>query len=90
MACLTGRCIVALYDMRPDSRTSGWINEIELGEHDRYVYLFVPPWVAHAFINPGSEPALLIDFAANQSGPNGDFYLNPPHSIPYPWPQAEG
>ena len=61
----SGNVVVALYDPRPDSPTSGRVNLLRLGEangDDGQILVLIPPRILHGFIVLGPEPALLMNY----------------------------
>lgn len=60
LAFCNGSFRVIAIDLRPDSKTSGAMLEIELGE-DNPGLLIIPPFVAHGVQNIGGAPALFVN-----------------------------
>ena len=58
--CGFGRMLVALYDARPDSPTSGNVMDIRLGA-ERPAIIVIPPGVFHGVRNIGDGPCLMIN-----------------------------
>ena len=87
-----GQIKVVLYDNRPDSPTSGMINEIYRTEYDRTL-MVIPANVFHAHENVGRTDALLISMptrAYNHASP--DVYRLPldTDQIPYKFDNRRG
>jgi dTDP-4-dehydrorhamnose 3,5-epimerase len=86
LAVPVGRVLLVLYDDRPESSTSGVVQEIELGPHD-YKSVTVPPMVWTAFMGLGSSPSVVANCASILHDPNeadGRELADP--RIPYVWP----
>lgn len=84
---VSGMIKVALYDMRPDSRTHGQVREVFMGD-DNPVTLVIPVGVAHGYKTTGVAPSLLLNFADNLYNPAApDEFRIPWDSpdIPYAW-----
>ncbi len=58
-----GRIKVVIYDDRQGSPTYGGIAEFELGRHDDYTLLVIPPLLWYGFQGIANEPSLLCNCA---------------------------
>ncbi|TAN62510.1 dTDP-4-dehydrorhamnose 3,5-epimerase [bacterium] len=86
-ACIKGRMRLALYDLRPKSKTRGEINEFELGL-DNPLLVKIPRNVYHGFKCVSNDEAIVINvptLSYNYKKPDEyriDAYDN---NIPYDW-----
>lgn len=83
-----GTIKVVLFDDRPESATSGSIEEILLGA-DNYKLLVIPPSVWSGVVNPGTQPALIADCTTAPYDPTQVRRRDPfDPMIPYSWDTA--
>lgn len=68
LAFLNGTFRVVLYDLRPESPTKGGLNVLDVGA-DNPVQVTIPPFVAHAVQNRGSESAFFVNMPTNHYDP---------------------
>lgn len=62
-ACVAGRVVVALYDLRPDGHPS----VVEVALSAQYPQLLViPPGVAHGWSNPGPGDATILNLVSHE------------------------
>lgn len=90
MACIKGTVKLVLYDDRPESKTTGRVNEFVLAERNPQV-VRVPPYVWHGFKNVGEELAFVVNVVDQlYDYKTPDEYRAPPDSkdIPYDWKLA--
>lgn len=82
-ACLWGKSLVVLYDMREDSPTSGSVEEFILEappcEENRPLLLKIPPLVVHGFTSLGGEEARIINI------PTMPYRYDDPDEHRLPW-----
>jgi dTDP-4-dehydrorhamnose 3,5-epimerase len=86
----SGHVKIVLYDARPDSKTSGKVNEFHTGDM-RPSLLVIPPGIWHGLQNLGSSEALVLNFPTRAYD-----YEDPDHyrlpcdtsEIPYSWPSS--
>ena len=82
-----GHVKVVLFDGRDDSKTSGRINELHIGD-TRPTFVVIPPGVWHGVQNLGPTDALMLNLPTNPYN-----YQDPDHyrlafdspEIPYTW-----
>ncbi len=80
-----GRVKLVLYDDRPESPTSGEVQEIYLGD-DNYSLVTVPPLVWNGFMGLGAEMAIVANCASIPHDPSEIERRDPADSsIPYDW-----
>ncbi|MFA5786348.1 MAG: dTDP-4-dehydrorhamnose 3,5-epimerase [Actinomycetota bacterium] len=80
----SGRALVALYDVRRSSSTSGSRLGIEIGDGDE-VAIYIPPGVAHGFLAlTDVTMTYLVDSYFDGSDEFGVRYNDP--DIAFPWP----
>ena len=85
LAVPVGRVLLALYDDRVNSPSSGDVWEITLGESD-YRLLTIPPGIWFAFQNVGQDEALIANCSSVPHNPaNIDRQNLDSPSIPYFW-----
>jgi len=87
-----GMMKIVLYDGRPDSPTSGEVNEFFMGELNPLL-ITIPPGVLHGMKAIGAEPGYVVNCPTepyDYSGP--DEYRVDPHDndIPYDWAREDG
>lgn len=68
LAYPNGTFRVVLFDLRPDSPTKGVLNVLDVGA-DNPVQLTIPPFVAHAVQNRGTESAYFVNMPTNAYDP---------------------
>lgn len=68
LAFLDGRFRVVLYDLRPDSPTSGVLNVLDLGAENS-VQLTIPPFVAHGVQNNGENESFFVNMPTEAYDP---------------------
>ncbi len=80
-----GMIKLVLYDDRPDSATSGTVQELFIGEHD-YQLVSVPPGVWNGFKGIAEQPSIVANCATIPHDPE-EIERRPPDdpSIPYAW-----
>jgi len=84
---LSGRARFVLYDMRPDSRTRGQLQEFLLGR-DRLQLITIPPGVYHGFKCVGEQEVMALNCPTRPyNAQEPDELRLPPDSdqIPYDW-----
>ena len=89
-AVISGFVKYVLWDPRPDSPTSGMINEICLSERNRGL-LLIPPYVVHAVQNIGLTDAIFVNLPTvpyNHADP--DKYRVDADSVPYSFDKGIG
>ena len=69
LAYTQGQFRVALYDIRPDSPTSGGLNILEVGSANK-ILLTIPPFVAHGVQNRGAETASFVNMPTRAYDPS--------------------
>jgi dTDP-4-dehydrorhamnose 3,5-epimerase len=87
LALIKGELLLALYDTRNDSLTSGNLVEITITEQAPLL-VQIPPGVWHGFKALGNEPAFLLHLntvAYNFQQVDEDRLLSDTPSIPYEW-----
>ena len=87
-----GMIKIGLYDDRAESPTSGVVNEVYLGEHNRGL-VQIPPGVQHGWMCIGRTEAYIVNLTTevyNYAEP--DEYRTDPHdnAIPYDWTRKDG
>ncbi|MCB2155437.1 dTDP-4-dehydrorhamnose 3,5-epimerase family protein [bacterium] len=90
--CVKGMMKVVLYDARPDSLTSGEVNEFFIGEHNQMI-VEIPALVYHGFKCISDTEAIVINTTTNTYNyKEPDEYRVAPHSgeIPYDWSRKDG
>jgi dTDP-4-dehydrorhamnose 3,5-epimerase len=91
-AVVKGMIKLVLHDRRPDSATSGEINQFFMGEHNPLL-VHIPREVAHGFKGIGTEEAIIINLVTEPYDyQNPDEFRIEPHSgeIPYDWARKDG
>jgi dTDP-4-dehydrorhamnose 3,5-epimerase len=68
LAYVRGRIRVVLYDLRPDSRTYGAVNVLDVGEANK-VLLTIPPFVVHGVQNLGDEDTFFVNMPTRAYDP---------------------
>lgn len=68
LAFSQGSFRIALYDLRPDSPTSGRLNVLELGAENKAL-LTIPPLVAHGVQNRGGDTACFVNMPTRAYDP---------------------
>jgi dTDP-4-dehydrorhamnose 3,5-epimerase len=84
---LSGRARFVLYDMRPDSRTRGQLQEFLLGR-DRLQLITIPPGVYHGFKCVGEQEVMALNCPTrpyNAQEPDELRLLPDSDQIPYDW-----
>ncbi|MFN8670600.1 MAG: dTDP-4-dehydrorhamnose 3,5-epimerase family protein [Candidatus Sericytochromatia bacterium] len=84
--CLSGMIKTVLYDMRENSPTKGFIQEVFYGD-DNYVLLHIPPGIANASTVVFGDFCLMCNVASEAHNPNIKYKRIDPLSqeIPYDW-----
>lgn len=85
--CISGMSRVVLYDSRPDSPTTRWLNIFHIGPLNP-VMVKIPPMVYHGFTAAGNEPSMIINFPTelyNYQEPDEVRLPWDDPSIPYDW-----
>ena len=81
LAFTNGSLRVVLYDLRPESRTYGTLNVMDVGERNK-VLLTIPPEVVHGVHNRGTVAATFVNMPTRAYDPS-----NPDKSrLPYDHP----
>ena len=85
--CVSGRIRLALYDVRPRSKTNGEVCEFELGL-DNPILVQIPPRVYHGFKCVDSKESIVVntpDRPYNRASPD-EFRIDAfDNDIPYDW-----
>ena len=84
---LSGRARFVLYDMRPDSRTRGQLQEFLLGR-DRLQLITIPPGVYHGFKCVGEQEVMALNCPTRPYNAQEPDELRLPtdsDQIPYDW-----
>ena len=68
LAYARGQVRVVLYDLRPESRTYGVLNVIDVGEANK-VLLTIPPFVVHGVQNLGDEDTFFVNMPTRAYDP---------------------
>jgi dTDP-4-dehydrorhamnose 3,5-epimerase len=68
LAYIQGTIRVVLYDLRPDSKTFGQLNVIDVGA-DNKVLLTIPPFVVHGVQNRGAQAAQFVNMPTKAYDP---------------------
>ena len=85
-----GMVKLVCYDDRPDSPTSGVVQELHVGELD-YALVTIPPLVWNGFKGEGADPALVANCATIPHDPDEIERLDPfDNSLPYDWALRHG
>ncbi|HXO65199.1 MAG TPA: dTDP-4-dehydrorhamnose 3,5-epimerase family protein [Steroidobacteraceae bacterium] len=77
LAVPVGRIRVAVYDARPDSRSHGHWEVIEMGRPDAYARLSIPPQLWYGFMGLGTAAALVANCADAPHDPGESESLAP-------------
>ena len=84
---LSGRQFVALFDLRPESPTSGQKMELSQNADEQMQGLYVPPSVAHGFYAESElEMLYLVDLAYTGDDEHGFIWNDPDAGINWPNP----
>ncbi len=76
---------LVLYDSRTDSKTTGEVMEIFMGEQN-YVLVQVPPGVVNGYKAYGDKMAIMANCATLPYDPDEIEYIDPLNNdIPYDW-----
>ena len=85
-----GMVKLVCYDDRPDSPTSGVVQELNVGELD-YALVTIPPMIWNGFKGAGADPALVANCATAPHDPDEIERLDPfDNSLPYDWALRHG
>jgi dTDP-4-dehydrorhamnose 3,5-epimerase len=90
--CVSGNARLVLYDDRPESPTSGYVNQLILGNLAPKLVL-IPAGVQHGFAALGAEPALVINIPTKTYDYNDPDELRlDPHDnhVPFDWNRVDG
>lgn len=68
LAFLNGELRVVLYDLRPDSRTYGKLDVLDVGEANK-ILLTIPPMVIHGVHNRGAATATFVNMPTHPYDP---------------------
>jgi dTDP-4-dehydrorhamnose 3,5-epimerase len=84
--CLVGMVKLVLFDVRPESRTNGALQEVFFGD-DNYCLVHVPCGVANGSKGISAPFALICNVASHAHDPSVEYRRIDPHSneIPYDW-----
>lgn len=81
-----GRISLVIYDDRPDSKTRGQLQYLELGRPDAYIRVQIPPGLWYGFASLGDARALLANCADIPHAPDESEQLPmDTDCIPYRW-----
>lgn len=84
-ACVVGRVKVVVYDPRPDSPTSGHLQEVFLGP-DSYALVVIPPGLWNGFKCMGDRSAVVANCCTHVHDPSLSERMDPfCDLIPYSW-----
>ncbi len=89
-AVVSGMIKFVLYDQRPDSPTTGALQEIFMGDLN-YVLVRVPPGVVNGFKGISTTPAIVANCATHPHDPAEISRIDPfTPGIPYDWEIRHG
>jgi dTDP-4-dehydrorhamnose 3,5-epimerase len=90
-ACIAGMVKLVLLDTRPDSPTTGAINEFFIGMQNPMI-VQVPNLVYHGWKCISSESALVVNVPTEpyRYVEPDEFRLEPHHTLPYDWTRKDG
>jgi len=92
VTCIKGLIKLGLYDLRENSKTTGFVNQIYLGEHIP-ILVTIPPGVCHGWMCVSCDEAYIINIPTEAYDyENPDENRIDPHdnNIPYSWFRRDG
>ena len=85
-----GKVRLVIYDGRPASSTHGNIAEYEIGRHDNYCLIQIPPMVWYGFQSIDTQISLIANCTDLPHDPSeSQAMLSDADKIPYQWGSAE-